>query len=102
MGPLRRPSSVEATKRFDRNIPTRELPRGLREFRTWRNPVPTLHLNGAEDPLTPEHPRGFEPYAPQMQLEVLPNCGHFVAEEAPALLVNRLSSFLSTDQKEAA
>ena len=95
MGALRRPSSVAATRRFDRNIPKFEIPRGLREYRRWRNPVPTLHLNGAEDPLTPEHPRGFEPYADRMELEVIPNCGHFIAEEAPDFLVDRLLSFLS-------
>jgi pimeloyl-ACP methyl ester carboxylesterase len=94
MGPLRRESSVDATARFDRNVVTFELPRGLREYRRWRNRVPTLHINGADDPLTPEHPRGFEPYADDMRLDVIPGCGHFIAEEAPGELVDRLGDFL--------
>lgn len=95
MGPLRRESAAAATARFDRGIVTRELPRGLREYRGWRNSVPTLHINGAEDPLTPEQPRGFEPYADDMRLEVLPGCGHFIAEEAPERLVKRLQEFMA-------
>ena len=94
MGPLRRPATTAATVSFDRNVP-RELRRGLREYRGWRNRVPTLHLNGAEDPLTPEHPRGFEPYADEMRLEVIPGCGHFIAEEAPEQLVERLREFMA-------
>ena len=102
MGALRRPSSVRATARFDRNIPLFELPRGLREYRRWRNTVPTLHINGAEDPLTPEHPRGFEPYADSMDLDVIPGCGHFIPEEAPEALVGRLLRFMAPDAGEAA
>ena len=100
LGPLRRASSVAATARFDRNIVTHELPRGLREYRSWRNRVPTLHINGAEDPLTPEHPRGFEPYADDMRLEVIPGCGHFIPEEAPGALVELLLEFMAPNGQE--
>ena len=95
MGALRRPAAVRATVDFDRRVPLRELPRGLREYRGWGNPVPTLHINGRNDPLTPEHPRGFEPYADDMELELIPNCGHFIPEEAPEELVDRLREFMA-------
>jgi pimeloyl-ACP methyl ester carboxylesterase len=101
MGPLRRPAAVGATVRFDRNVPL-ELRRGLHEYRTWRNRVPTLHVNGSEDPLTPEHPLGFEPYADDMRLQVIPGCGHFIAEEAPDTLVELLLDFMEPDQEERA
>jgi len=56
--------------------------------------VPTLHLHGEQDPLTGgslHSPRGR---AADTRLEVLPECGHFVAEERPSELLDRLSGFL--------
>jgi len=94
MSALRRPSSVEATVRFDRSFTFKELPRGLREFRSWRQRVRTLHLIGEQDPLTPHVPDSFRPYADDMSVEAVPDCGHFIPEEAPDRLLERLQKFL--------
>jgi pimeloyl-ACP methyl ester carboxylesterase len=55
--------------------------------------VPTLHLNGEHDPLTIGVPDSYRRYAPQMSLELLPDCGHFIAEEAPEQLLARIEGF---------
>jgi pimeloyl-ACP methyl ester carboxylesterase len=95
LDPLRRPASVNATVRFDRNIVFYELPRGVRHHRHWRLRVPTLHLNGEQDPLTEGVPHSYRRYADEMRLEEIPNCGHFIAEEAPQELLDRLTEFLA-------
>lgn len=94
LGPIRRPSSIAATVRFDRGVTFYEIARGLREFRNWHLQVPTLHLLGEHDPLTPHVPSNFGPYADDMTLDVVPDCGHFIAEEAPGQLLGRLEAFL--------
>jgi pimeloyl-ACP methyl ester carboxylesterase len=94
VGPMRRSSSVAAAVSFDRRLVFHEIPRALREFRTWRLFVPTLHLIGDRDPLTPCVPDSYRPYADEMTLEAIPACGHFVPEEAPAALLQRLERFL--------
>lgn len=94
LGPIRRPSTIAATVRFDRNVTFHEILRGLREFRGWHLHVPTLHLLGEQDPLTPDVPRNFGPYTDDMRMEVIPDCGHFIAEERPDELLQRLAAFL--------
>jgi pimeloyl-ACP methyl ester carboxylesterase len=92
---LRLPSAAAATRQYYRNVVLREIPHFWRHHRAMRNGVPTLHLNGARDPLTQGLSRGYRPYAPEMDLQTLPGCGHFIGEEAPELLVDRLIQFFS-------
>lgn len=94
LGPIRRPSAIAATVRFDRGVTFYEIARGLRQFTSWHLTVPTLHLLGEQDPLTPDVPRNFGPHTDDMAMEVIPNCGHFIAEEAPRELLERLDAFL--------
>jgi pimeloyl-ACP methyl ester carboxylesterase len=94
MGPLRRPQSVRATVNFDRSLATYEIPRGIRDFKSWHLSVPTLHLLGAEDRLTPVVPDSYKAYAKDMRVERITGCGHFIPEEAPEALLERLDSFL--------
>jgi pimeloyl-ACP methyl ester carboxylesterase len=91
---LRRPVSADATRRYYRNVALREGPYYIRHHRAMRVHVPTLHLNGAEDPLTRGVPDNCERYADEIALELVPGCGHFVAEERPEWLVERLRRFL--------
>jgi pimeloyl-ACP methyl ester carboxylesterase len=52
--------------------------------------VPTLMLHGAEDRAIPgPFIRGYEDYADEMEVEVLPGVGHFIAEEVPQLVADR-------------
>jgi pimeloyl-ACP methyl ester carboxylesterase len=92
---MRRPQTIGATRAYDRNLAAHEIPYLLRHHRALRLRVRTLHLNGAEDPLTQAVPRdAWRPYADDMRFELLPDCGHFLAEERPDELLDRLTDFL--------
>ncbi len=95
MSVMRQPKCVSATVQFDRNVVRRELPHLARHYRHLRNHVPTLHLNGQQDPLLPEVPTTYRKYADRMCLDVVPNCGHFIAEEQPQLLLDRIQAFFA-------
>jgi pimeloyl-ACP methyl ester carboxylesterase len=85
--------SADATRRYYRQVALREIPRFVRHHSEMHLAVPTLHLNGEHDPLTIGVPDSYRRYAPQMSLELLPDCGHFIAEEAPEQLLARIESF---------
>jgi len=91
---IRRPVSANATHRFDRNILFHEIPHYARHYRLLRQRVPTLHLNGEQDPLTRGVSLSYRDYADDMSLEVIPDCGHFIAEERPEWLLERIGRFL--------
>ncbi len=92
---MRQPKCVNAAAKFDRNVVLHELPHLARHHRHLHNQVPTLHLNGQQDPLLPAVPDSYRKYAEHMRLEVVPNCGHFIAEEQPQLLLDRIEEFFS-------
>jgi pimeloyl-ACP methyl ester carboxylesterase len=92
---MRQPKCLQATKRFDRNVVLRELPYFARHYKKIRLTVPTLHLNGEHDPLTKGVPDSYSKYADDMSLELVPDCGHFIAEERPEWLLKRLGRFLT-------
>jgi pimeloyl-ACP methyl ester carboxylesterase len=83
-----------ATLARDRQIARRDLPWFLRHARRLRLRVPTLHLNGDRDPLTKGVPHSYRDFADDMRLELVPDCGHFIAEERPEWLLERLERFL--------
>jgi pimeloyl-ACP methyl ester carboxylesterase len=39
--------------------------------------------------------RGYEPHVDDMDVEIVPGCGHFIADERPELVAERARSFLS-------
>jgi pimeloyl-ACP methyl ester carboxylesterase len=100
MAVMRQPKCANATKRFDRNVTLHELPHLASNYRHLRSRVPTLHLNGEQDPLLPVVPPSYRKYADDMRLEVIPECGHFIAEEAPERLVERIEAFLDNPDAE--
>jgi pimeloyl-ACP methyl ester carboxylesterase len=64
-------------------------------WRDERLTVPTLLLFGARDLyLTPKLVEGYEPYADQMRVEVVPGAGHFLVDERPGLVADRAREFL--------
>jgi pimeloyl-ACP methyl ester carboxylesterase len=93
--PMRRPASLNATHRFYRSILFYEIPRAFRHHRGWRMHVPTLHLNGEHDRLTQGISDSWRRYTDDMRLEEIPDCGHFMAEERPEELLDRLTEFLA-------
>jgi pimeloyl-ACP methyl ester carboxylesterase len=92
---MRQPKCADATKRFDRNVVLHELPHFFKHYRHIRSRVPTLHLNGDHDPIIPGVPASYRKYADAMELELVPDCGHFIAEERPEWLLERLGRFLT-------
>ena len=93
---LREPARARATSALYRTFLTRELPGLLRgRYRDRRLTVPTLLLSGAGDPVvTPDRLRGYEEHADDMDLEIVPGAGHFLPEERPELVLERMRSFL--------
>jgi pimeloyl-ACP methyl ester carboxylesterase len=55
--------------------------------------MPVLAIGGA-DWLGPAMERMIEPVASNLRVEVIPECGHFVPEEAPERLAALLDAFL--------
>lgn len=92
--PLRRPDGLVATVERDREIVRREIPYFVRHAKRHRLRVRTLHLNGEHDPLTQGTPNSYRRFADDMRLELVPGSGHFIAEEQPQWLLDRLTEFL--------
>jgi pimeloyl-ACP methyl ester carboxylesterase len=58
--------------------------------------VPTRLLFGTDDKaLRPEILAGYERHADEMALELVPDCGHFIADERPALVAERTREFFA-------
>jgi pimeloyl-ACP methyl ester carboxylesterase len=58
--------------------------------------VPTRLLFGTDDfALRPSLLAGYERHADDMRVELVPECGHFIADERPELVAARARSFLS-------
>lgn len=92
--PLRRALGSVATVGRDRQIVKRDIPYFALNASRLRLRVPTLHLNGEHDPLTQGLPDSWRRYADDMGLELVPGAGHFVAEERPEWVLDRLLAFL--------
>jgi pimeloyl-ACP methyl ester carboxylesterase len=75
--------------------------RALREGITgrWRHhrlTVPTRILFGEHDRyVSPKLLAGYQPHADDMEVELVPDSGHFIVEEKPDLVVARLRSFFA-------
>ncbi len=58
--------------------------------------VPTLLLFGEDDVvLRPSMLGGYEKHAEKMRVELVPDCGHFIADERPDLVAARARDFLA-------
>jgi pimeloyl-ACP methyl ester carboxylesterase len=91
------PDRANATVQIYRTFLLREMPaiRGGK-YRDQRLTVPTVYLHGEHDPIVKVE--NFEPVksrADDFRIEIVPNAGHFVADEAPDEVLSRLLGFLS-------
>lgn len=88
---LREPERARASAKLYRALLFRELPALLAgRYRGSRLRTPTLLLFGAADGVVRPHQlRGYEQHADDMRVELIPGVGHFTAEEAPELVVDR-------------
>jgi pimeloyl-ACP methyl ester carboxylesterase len=58
--------------------------------------VPTLLVFGEDDfVLRPTMLAGYQHHADQMRVELVPGCGHFIADERPELVAERAREFLA-------
>jgi pimeloyl-ACP methyl ester carboxylesterase len=89
-----RAASAAATARFYRGVVLRELPGFLLNHHRRYLTVPTLHLNGEYDALTTALPQPRQKNAYDLTMETIAESGHFVAEEQPVRLLERLNDFL--------
>ncbi len=90
-----RPHAV-ATSRWYRTFLTREFVPWLRgEYADARVQVPVRWLHGTADPvLTPTLLRGYAERCTDFRLELVEGVGHWIAEERPALVLDRLRAFI--------
>jgi len=94
--PMRSPERARATVALYRTFLLRELPRiAAGRYRSARLPVPTRLVVGDRDLIVRGADlRGFEEHAPRMTVERVPEAGHFLPEEVPELVVERISEAL--------
>jgi pimeloyl-ACP methyl ester carboxylesterase len=94
---LAEPARARAAVQMYRTFQLRELPPILRgRYAHTRLTVPTRLLFGIEDVvLRPELLAGYERHADEMTVEEVPDCGHFIADERPDLVVARARDFFA-------
>jgi len=59
--------------------------------------LPTLIICGEEDKMTPvAYSRELAEMIPQSELSLIPHCGHMAMLEKPAIVTERIQTFLDT------
>jgi len=93
---LREPARAQASSRLYRTFTVREFAAvAAGRYRRQRLRVPTRIVFGVHDAfVSPVWLSGFEPYADDMAVELVPDAGHFIAEEKPELVAARARQFL--------
>ncbi len=91
------PARARAAVQMYRVFNLRELlPIARGRYRGQRLTVPTRLLFGSDDQaLRPHLLAGYQRHADDMQLELVPGCGHFIADEMPALVAERARAFFA-------
>ena len=85
------PARANATTLLYRHAVVRLAPAVVRgTYRKLRMPTPGLMLFGTEDHVQDERLLpGYEPFAPNLRLELVPGVGHFIVDERPELVLER-------------
>jgi pimeloyl-ACP methyl ester carboxylesterase len=93
---LGEPERANATVQYYRSFQLRELPALIRgHYRGKRLSTPTLLLFGTDDMVQdPRTLRGIERHADDFTVELVANCGHFIADQRPDLVAERALEFL--------
>src|SRR3954447_3089038 len=94
---LQEPARARATVRLYRTfLLTEARPVMAGRYRDARLTVPTRLVGGSADPvITPALLRGYEDRADDMTVEVLEGIGHFVPEEAPEIVADRVRALFA-------
>jgi pimeloyl-ACP methyl ester carboxylesterase len=90
------PGRALAGSRWYRTAQNRELPRWLRgEYAHARVDVPVRWLHGMDDPaITPTLLRDYPDRFSDFHLETVDGVGHWIVEQRPELVLDRLRAFL--------
>jgi pimeloyl-ACP methyl ester carboxylesterase len=93
---LLEPERAQATSSLYRRLLGRELPSLWRgRYAGMRLTVPTLLLHGTGDfAIPPRVLDGYEEHADEMELELAPDTGHYIVDERPELVLERIRGFL--------
>jgi pimeloyl-ACP methyl ester carboxylesterase len=96
MAVIREPDAVEASMRMYRHFLLHELvPAASGGFKEERLTVPTRWIVGEKDRVSGGADEGYRDHADDMTLEKLSGVGHFVPEEVPDLVRERVLDFLA-------
>jgi pimeloyl-ACP methyl ester carboxylesterase len=93
---LAEPERARAAVQMYRTFNLRELRPVLRgRYANDRLTVPTRMLFGTDDrAIHTDLLAGWQKHADDMELELVPGCGHFIADERPELVAERAHNFL--------
>jgi pimeloyl-ACP methyl ester carboxylesterase len=95
VGPLKRPGAPKATVRRYRQL-LAELLWFTRQYKRLHLRVPTLHLVGEKDPIIEVHENEFlRTHADDLVFELVPDAGHFLVEERPDWVRERVLNYLA-------
>ena len=94
---LAEPARARAAVQMYRTFNLREaLPIARGRYADQRLTVPTLLLFGEDDfVMRPSMLGGYQDHADDMRVELVPNCGHFIADERPDLVAARAREFFA-------
>jgi pimeloyl-ACP methyl ester carboxylesterase len=89
---LRTPEGGRTSERMYRSFLLRDFPKGLvgGAFAGARLSMPARLVIGEHDPLGPALVAGFERHGADAAWEIVPGAGHFLPEERPALVAERV------------
>ena len=97
MSVIRQPDAVEASLRMYRHFLLHELMPALAgAFKEERLTVPTRWIVGEKDRVSGNADEGYREHADDMTLEKVQGVGHFLPEEVPDLVRERVLEFLSS------
>jgi pimeloyl-ACP methyl ester carboxylesterase len=87
--------AASATVHLYRSFLVRELPAAISgALAKSRLTVPTLWLIGSEDPVGKTSGDGYRDHADDMTFEWIPGAGHFLPEEMPGTVLEKVQAFL--------
>jgi pimeloyl-ACP methyl ester carboxylesterase len=97
---LAEPDRAHACVQMYRVFNLRESPEILGgRYENARLAVPTRLLFGTDDTaLRPQILAGYQRHADDMQVELVPGCGHFIADEMPDLVADRALAFFGSSR----
>jgi pimeloyl-ACP methyl ester carboxylesterase len=95
---MRQPGHAVAGSRWYRTFQRTEMMRWLRgEFDDARVDVPVRWLSGTADPvLTPDLIDGYGEHINDFEVELVDGVGHWIVEQRPELVLDRLRAFFAS------